>query len=92
MQFSIKGGKTDDGSIDMCRSCSHAHIYTDTHGDHKICTNAGSLLPIWGQVSRCNDYQLLGHSTWEFEKIAWILETKKGKPVGFRPPKKEKDD
>jgi hypothetical protein len=76
----------------LCLSCSHAHSYTDSRGDHSICTAARNYV-VRGKVNECNLYTDAAlPSLWDLRNIAWTLDTDKNtNKVGFSPPKRDED-
>jgi len=84
MEFTI-GRKNEPH---LCRKCEHSLNFRDGAGEKAICYWAGQALPISGPVSECDRFSPRGQLTqYEFERTAWILETKAGRVVGFKPPK-----
>ena len=78
----------------LCGSCQHSHVMIDRR-DHEavVCE---WLHPHWRIVRplrHCNNYQAKGaQDKHEMEKVAWILEIKKGAVIGFRPPSEKKTE
>lgn len=86
--FKVIGGTTN--TQDLCRTCRSSHIYTDSLGEHKICTTSviDTSIVIRGAVTTCNEYS--DKSTprlHQLKEIAWIVNAdKKGQIIGFLPP------
>lgn len=80
----------------LCQSCSESHIVT--FGDGRRLVRCGALyqapIIVYGDVYECSLYDQKGQvSRSDMEKIGWILEVgRRGEPIGFRPPKKNRDD
>ena len=90
MLFTIKDGKTPNSGVDLCQTCTSSHIWDDGTGHHKRCTADGRGTPIHGPVSFCSEFMEAGKTKYDYEKIAWILEVKKGQVVGFIGPQDKK--
>jgi hypothetical protein len=73
----------------LCRTCSNAHIMTDTRGDQTVYCNGlpGGVLQIHRVIAECNGYRKMGEmSEWEAKQQGWILEVKGTRVIGFKPP------
>lgn len=91
MKFNIRGER----GRNLCLSCVEAHITTDVRGDREIfCRAVRYAQHIRVPVVVCSGYQEIGKmQKHEAAQLGWVLEVKKGKIVGFRPPtQKDKDD
>ena len=89
MPFSIRNSKVPG----LCHTCKHAHIRSfDTGKQEVICgrLDVNALMP--RPVVECTMYEEKGTmDEWDMEKIAFVLETKKGKPIGFLSPTEYKE-
>lgn len=74
----------------LCGSCEHARIMTDFQDNSRVLCEENQQMLIPRPLKRCTDYQGKGTlSRWEMEKIAWTLNVKGGRILGFIPPKKD---
>ena len=86
MSFTIK-----DQPKGLCHGCRKSHITKDDRGESLTTCIANSSQPrvIRRPIVECDRHEEMGTiSNWEAEKIAWILEVKKGQVIGFKPPEK----
>jgi hypothetical protein len=88
MSFTIKASHADLG---LCALCAHAEIVSgDTEMQRAVgCTNLvrATQRQIRWPVRSCSGYEERGKpSQFELERIAWILEVKRGKRIGFASP------
>ena len=84
------GTPNSDGSL--CFSCRNAIRIKTTHGGEYLrCGVLGEFLK--KRIANCSEYEDKGKpSVYELKQIAWMLETDKVRgPVGFAPPKKQRD-
>lgn len=72
-----------------CYSCRHARVTSMRDGRvETICGVMCDATRIAGEVTACTSYDFqYAHSDSRDDAIAWVLEFKKGRPIGFRPPK-----
>lgn len=91
MKFTIRR-KSDS----LCENCSHSLRAHDTHGRLLIsqCTAFGAEnVHVRGDVAKCKSYSFRYSDDWQFREKAWILQVSKTREfMGFRPPKKDKDE
>ena len=82
MKFTIKS----DSGHGLCDSCRNATIAKMADESHIMrCSEFERFLK--GKIIECNEYQPVGRlSDYEMEDKAWILEVKKGRILGFKPP------
>lgn len=66
-------------------------IMKTTSGKRKVyCAAVMKVVP--SNIDECSDYQAKGsQSKYEMEKVAWVLEVKHGRTMGFKPPEEKKD-
>lgn len=76
----------------LCDTCKHGQRTVMDRGEFRYCTQISQYIK--GLVSECSDYRPKNvPEEWEFSKIAWVIEVnKRGEPMGFVPPKKNRDD
>lgn len=80
----------------LCRTCREAVIVE--YDDATVVTVCNVLynrpVTIVRPVVKCSDYDMRGkQNNRDMEKIAWTIRTNRsGQPVGFAPPKPEKDE
>lgn len=86
LQLKIFQGTPQHGRS-LCFECSNAHIIQgQAVSDLRVRCSASWDNPIWitRPVSECNEFERrMSQNKNEMEKIAWILETRKGKILGF---------
>lgn len=84
------------GGAGLCCTCRTAQRVVDDRGQEAVLCHAFGMDPpmqIRREVVECSQHDPVNvMSKWEMEKIAWVLETRGERPVGFRPPKKEDED
>lgn len=88
MPFTLKETTADNG---LCGQCEHAGIFRgDRLQDHEIlCNWHHPSLRLRRLVRTCTLFeQKNALDKHEMEKIAWVIEVKAGKFIGFRPPKR----
>lgn len=75
----------------LCGRCEESTVMTDERGREVVyCHYFHPTKRIQMRVKECTDYTARGALSYhEMKNTAWVLEVKKGKPVGFRPPKQE---
>ena len=93
MNFNIKDGTRPDKRL--CDSCRYGHIMKGPKQGDEIAMCAygadSQITPF--PVVECNKYKRTGDmDEYEAAKIAWVIEVKAGKFMGFVPPKKRDDD
>ena len=94
MSFNIKDGTRPD--IRLCDTCKHSQIIKGSQQGQEIvhCLAGGFSRP-WNvpfKVVECSDHSAKNSlDRYDAEKIAWIIEVKAGKFMGFVPPKKRED-
>ena len=90
----------------LCGGCSESHITTDDRGDQLVMCRAAWHHPrvVSRVIVNCNSFEPrhTGMDRDEAFRIGWVLEVKKGGPVGFGgvpaleyelvPPKKKNED
>jgi hypothetical protein len=90
MPFTMK--ETPDRGL--CGTCRSAHIRDgDRFADTQIFCNEMPGERVRFLVRSCSEYARKNEQDrYEMEQIAWVLEVKKGRVIGFRPPKGQRDD
>ena len=83
----MRGG-TPTGNLSLCRSCRNAHIqlgYADSEVEIRCNYDYEKPRLVPFAVRDCTDYtSKINPTMWEMEKIAWIVDAKKGNPqAGF---------
>lgn len=80
----------------LCGSCANSTVVRFTTGDdYYRCEqisfgSRGGRIP--APVSECSDYHPINTPTkFEMKEVAWVLETKKGKVIGFLSPEEAKE-
>ena len=79
----------------LCETCHESVMARDDQGQvaFQYCTAVFQApVRITGNITECNAYDFrygVGHDH-QFEKSAWVMERRGGRPVGFKPPEKEK--
>lgn len=74
----------------LCGTCAMAHIREGDRFSETViqCSESGRSGRVTFLVRSCSDYARRNDlDKYDMEKIAWILEVKKGRFIGFRPPK-----
>lgn len=87
----LKDGTRSDTRL--CDSCERSQIMKGCQQGQEIvwCHSLDKYLPF--PISDCTSYSRKGEmSEYEAKEIGWVLESKAGKVVGFKPPKKEYQD
>lgn len=86
----IRNGTRSD-STDLCRTCRNSVIIQGSRDsdERRYCDAlSGDKAEIHANVADCNNYYNKSlPSLSQYEKIAWVLETSKGRQVGFVPAK-----
>jgi hypothetical protein len=79
----------DGVAAGLCGGCEHASIMINTRGQELVkCHFHHPSIRMTAPIVSCSDFQAKGTlDRWDMEKIAWTVETKQGKVVGFKPPK-----
>ena len=87
MSVYVKNGTPLHGQP-LCESCSNAHIargYRETES-LVVCRATSPEHPVRFRVRECSSYAEKQKQTlWQMEKIAWILEERAGRKMGFVP-------
>ena len=88
----LKDGTRPDKRL--CDMCQHAIISKGPQqGQEIVRCEWGRSTVLRFPVVECNQYMPAGQmDESEARRIGWVLEVKKGIPVGFRPPKYGKYD
>lgn len=92
MPFTIKHADDDVG---LCGRCREAVIMRgERQRDVQVyCQFAHPPVALKFVVHRCSEFSEIGKpKDYEMEKIAWVIEVKAGKFIGFRPPTKRQGE
>lgn len=84
----VEGGTPADTKR-LCDSCSHGQVLRTESSQEIVYCNVSirQAIQIHVRVVECSKYSSIGEqSIWAMEKSAWILETKRGQPIGFVSP------
>lgn len=83
----IEGAKT------LCKQCEHSVCRTfDNNHEDVECTVFKSK-SLRRPVIECSTFLAKGsQSLWDMEQKAWVLEVKKGRPMGFKRPGDKEDE
>lgn len=77
----------------LCENCIHAVRITHASGTRHFCRAlfAADPVEIGQPVLACNKFHhACAPSLGDMQEIAWEIEAKDGKPVGFKPPDRNK--
>lgn len=88
MSIKVRGGTPYHGGNGLCHSCKFSHVFRGAaDSDTTVFCHFGAAfnpLRIHKPIVECSDYaNKLEKDKYELEKIAWVLATKNGKPIGF---------
>lgn len=73
----------------LCVTCTHGQVTTIKNGKViNYCHSIGQSIP--GPVMECTGYEQDGKTSYDYEKMGWVLEVKKGKMMGFISPQEAK--
>lgn len=87
MKFTIKE------PVFLCYSCENSQIMKNSIGKITIQCNYQRTVKIITDVVECNVYMQKGQmQQYDAEKIAWILEKKGERVIGFKPPKSKREN
>ena len=89
-RIKVRHGTISGDNNPLCFTCRHGCVFTDTHGRTRAyCGEMGVFLE--SIIKECTRYEDKKNiSKWDFETLAWILETGKHRGTfGFQPPKNE---
>lgn len=90
LRLKVHGGTPIHGERSLCFSCRHGQtIQGQAVSDLTVFChiNYERALRMPRAVVECTDFSRKNdQSKKEMEKIAWVLETKKGRPIGFFNP------
>ena len=78
----------------LCGSCDNAFQRTTERGRSEIlCTWLHPARAVQDVILECSGYEEIGKPTkHDLEKIAWTLNVKGGRVVGFTPPSKPRSE
>lgn len=85
MKVSMRGG-TPDLSKNLCESCNYSHIIEFVNGEYEVycCADHLDKRIIKTKVVRCSSWSdAKALKLYDLEKIAWIINPKKGGRAGF---------
>ena len=90
MHIKVEKGTRPD--IDLCQSCSFATIASGAAGSQQIkrCSELEQRVPF--PVNDCSSWNEKGAtSLWEMQQIAWAVEVKGDRAIGFLNPKQRRE-
>ncbi len=92
LTINIRGGTPKHDGKRLCDTCFYGTVMESADGREMIkCSQVEER--ITRKIVKCSDYKNMQEKDeYELNRIAWILETKNGKNIGFKPPKKRGDD
>lgn len=80
------------GQHELCGSCRHSLIIKNSVGTNYFCLPGSNPIKLAAPATECNNYESANLATkYEMVDLAWVLEIKKGKIIGFNPPKLKED-
>lgn len=87
MKLKIDGGTPNHSTKSLCFNCTYAHVFKG-HAESDINIRCGAFFDnsIWinRPIYECDRHERPTDSSLrDMKEIAWILMTKKGRPVGF---------
>lgn len=87
LTLKVEGGTPNHSKPSLCNNCKNSHITQgERTSDITIWCQAMFEKPvqIMTKIVTCNSYAAIkDQSLSEMQKIGYILETRKGKPIGF---------
>lgn len=90
----VQGGTPIHGERSLCFTCAEAHVLQgQAVSDLTVICRAtyDHPLTLTKPVVECSEYvRKNSQDRRDMERIAWILETKKGRPIGFVTPLEHK--
>jgi hypothetical protein len=71
-----------------CATCAHGRVTSYESGRvETLCSHGMANNKIRGVVKHCTEYDYVySYEDSRMTKLAWILETKRGRVIGFKPP------
>lgn len=90
MGIKVKDGTPLHGGKGLCHSCKHSHVFraaaeSDVFVRCQVSYEQNFF--VTKPIVSCSEYaNKLDKSEYEMKEIAWVLETKNGKPIGFISP------
>lgn len=88
MEFTMRGSHDS-----LCQSCVHGLVTKDDRERERVFCGAMHTMPVFVPIKQCTRYAKNGAlDEYDLMRVAWVLEVKKGQPVGFRPPKSRGDN
>ena len=91
VSIKVLNGTPESGET-LCRSCRYVHRQQGYRYSEEVihCDYSSPMRRILFNVRACTEYADRNHPTrYDMEKVAWVLEIKGGKPIGFTPPQSE---
>lgn len=92
MKFTLRD---ELASKHLCASCMHGRVTTFASGGMETHCSAGAVDDhhVRDFVVSCSQHRFaFGYAPTRMEAMAWVIEKKRGRVTGFRPPKVEKGD
>lgn len=75
----------------LCDRCKESQITLNAKGERRVrCFNVSEYVHPY--IAECNQYVAKGQPTeYELKKLAWDIEVKHGRVMGFKPPEPKGD-
>lgn len=89
MRLNIK--QQTDVEVDLCRTCRYATLVEGAAATQRLkrCSQLDARVPF--PVANCNEWQDRRSSNlWEMQQIAWVVEVKGNRPIGFLNPEQRR--
>ena len=88
LTINVRGGTPKHDGKRLCDSCQNGLVAKTANGTELV--QCGIFRRgIFSKIVECTDYKdMKDKDEYELEQIAWILEVKNGKTIGFQPPKR----
>lgn len=90
LKLKIREGTRSDGKR-LCDGCRHGQVMRGAADSEEVvyCHQLDSRAPM--RVVECNQFDDKSlPSLWDYQQIAWVLETSPGRKIGFVSPEKRR--
>ena len=92
LTVNVRDGTPKHDGKRLCDSCQNGFVAVTSSGKEFVFCQA-IRRDIHSKITECSDYKHLKEKDeYELAPMAWILEVKNGKSIGFKPPKKRGND